>query len=81
MTEKDEFAGHKKVGQSLLHNIEQKIVKWGADVRRNEKSDRNVLAYARIRFFIITKQMPLFYTPLKNFDCNINTSWQTKIRK
>ena len=29
MEHKKEFAGHKKVGASLLHNVEQKFVKWG----------------------------------------------------
>lgn len=26
---KESFAGDKKVGQSILHNIEQKLIKWG----------------------------------------------------
>ncbi len=29
MTKKDDFAGHKKVGQSILHKPEQKLVQWG----------------------------------------------------
>lgn len=29
MNKEQAFAGHKKVGQSLLHNLEQKLVRWG----------------------------------------------------
>ncbi|MBN2095794.1 hypothetical protein JW752_00130 [Candidatus Peregrinibacteria bacterium] len=29
MTKKKEFAGHKKVGRSILHDLEQKLVIWG----------------------------------------------------
>ena len=25
----EEFSGHKKFGQSILYNVEQKFVKWG----------------------------------------------------
>jgi len=29
MEQKEQFAGHKKTGESILHALEQKLVKWG----------------------------------------------------